>query len=92
MTHADVHDPAVRRAIEDFVRERFDKVDIVSVDVNEEFTVDDDRVLEITVLFKGTPREIAEQEPPLFLRELRERLGALNETAYPVVGFIPAAV
>ena len=82
----------VQAAVESFINDEFPAGQVVSVIFDEDRTMDDDHVLEITVTVKGTPKQVAQQEPPLLLRNLRERLRALQETAYPIVNFIPSTI
>ena len=84
--------PDVRTAVESFINDEFPAGQVVSVVFEEDRTMDDDRVLEITVTVKGTPKQVAQQEPPLLLRNLRERLRALQETAYLIVNLVPSAI
>ena len=85
-------DRDVQAAVESFINNEFPAGQVVSVIFDEDRTMDDDHVLEITVTVKGTPKQVTQQEPPLLLRNLRERLRALQETAYPIVNFVPVAV
>ena len=90
MTHAYTNTP-LEKSLEAFVRERFGAVEILSVTVDEDCDRDGERVLEITVSFRGSAKEIAQNEPPGFLRGLQEQLWGLKEMAFPVVRFRPFA-
>ena len=86
-----VHDSALRQEIETFIKTRFGEVEIMSVSIDENFDRDGDRVLEITVNFKGTSKDLARKEPPGFIRGLQEMLAGMRETAFPIVSFRPAS-
>lgn len=84
-THAD--DP--QRSIEEFIRERFNADEIMSVEVGDDREGGDTAVLDITVIFRGTPFDFARKEPPGFLSKLREYVEASHH-AFPVVRFRPS--
>lgn len=90
MTHADVDYRSLERSLESFLKGRFGAIEILSVSIDEDCDRDGERVIEITVKFKGTPKEIAQNEPPGFLRSLQEQLWSLSENAFPVVRFRPS--
>lgn len=91
MTHANVDYSALEGSLKAFFEERFSAIEILSVSVDEDCDRDGERIIEITVRFEGTPKEIARNEPPGLLRSLQEQLWSLSENAFPVVRFRPSA-
>ena len=90
MAHAYADD--LQRSIESFIRDRFRSGEILSVEVYGDQTREDRAILDITVVFRGTPSEIAEKEPPGFLTKLRQFLADMHEDAFPVVSFRPTVL
>lgn len=78
------------RSIEEFIRGGFDADDIMSVEVDDDRVRDDTAVLDITVVFRGTPSEFAQKGPLGFLSKLRAHVDEAYH-AFPVVRFRPAA-
>lgn len=80
----------LHRSIEEFIRGGFDADDIMSVEVDDDRVRDDTAVLDITVVFRGTPSEFAQKGPLGFLSKLRAHVDEAYH-AFPVVRFRPAA-
>jgi hypothetical protein len=66
----------------------FDKVKIVDVKIHKELDSDGDDVLRIEVIFEGTPKDVDALNLTGAVRQVRPRLRAINETAFPLFSFI----
>ncbi|MHC1999346.1 hypothetical protein ACYQR9_02750 [Methylobacterium sp. CM6241] len=79
----------LHRSIEEFIKGGFDAGDIMSVKVDDDRVRDEIAVLDITVVFRGTPSDFAQKGPLGFLSKLRAHVDEAYH-AFPVVRFRPA--
>ena len=73
-----------------FLNERFRDVQILSVTIDDDTDLGDKRVLEISVVFSGTPADLVRDRPLGLLSSLKEHLFGMHEAAFPVLNFIAA--
>lgn len=74
----------VRRLLHD----RFDDVEIVSVDVRPDVDADGDRVLFITVVFDGKRKQLDSQKTSGLARHLLPEMQEAGENGFPIFSFI----
>ena len=81
-------DNKIREAVESIVKERFDNVEIVRVDVEEGRDHDGEDVLYVRVVFDADVNELRAERMSGLVRHLRSRLGELGETRFPLTRYL----
>ncbi|WP_147274961.1 hypothetical protein [Ferruginivarius sediminum] len=86
MAHADYR--KVREAVERVVRERFNDVRIVSVDVTPDLDEDGQRILMIDVVFSADKKHLDSRKTVGLTRHVLPKLHEVDEPGFPVFSFI----
>jgi hypothetical protein len=76
----------IAEVVKDTVSATFDKVKILRVTVLSD--ADDDDVLNIEVVFDGTPKDLDARQVTGIVRHVRPKLTAIGEAAFPLMSFI----
>lgn len=80
--------PDIRRVIEDTVRQRFDDVPIVRVDVSADDDHDGDPSLYVRIVFDAEIGDLRAEKLVSITRHLRDRLFELDEYRFPYTRFL----
>lgn len=83
-------DEKIKQIFRSVLEERFDDVDIVSVDIEPGFDHDGDPVLNVRVIFDGKRKVVDGHKVVTFRRHLRERLAqeGQGEVPFPIMTYI----
>ena len=74
--------------IQSVLKERFRDVEIVSVDIDDDFDEDGDSLLMITVVFNSATETLDPGETSSLTRRLLPKLAEIGEKAFPIVSFV----
>lgn len=74
--------------VADTLKSDFKSVKILRVIVDRDVDFDGDQVLNISVVFEGTPRDIDARTISSAVRHVRPALKALGEKAFPLMSFV----
>lgn len=80
---------AVRRAIEDVVRERFGGIRIDRVEIEEGLDHDGEAAFFVRIIFDAEARDLPAERLSGIKRHLRHRLETLGEHRFPYTRFTP---
>lgn len=69
----------------------FGNIRIVSVNVRSSIDFDDEEVLNIDIVFEGTPKDLDARKISGAVRHVRPVLSEIGETAFPILSFISQA-
>ena len=83
-------DEKVKEIFRSVLKERFDDVEIVSVDIQPGFDHDGDPILNVRVIFDGTRKVVDGHKVASFWRHLQSRLDQEGQTdiPFPVMSYI----
>ncbi len=82
---------AIRDVVERVLKERFDDVEIESIEVESDYDDDGDRILRVQVVFDGTRKKLDAHKTSSVLRYMRPKLEEIDEFAFPVISYIAAS-
>ena len=80
----------VARIVREVLRQQFDGLRLVSVEVEEGRDAGGDPVLEVIVVYEPGDRALDVARVVGFVRHLRPALAEIGEERFPVVSYIPA--
>ena len=76
--------------VREVLRQQFEDLRLVSVEVEEGHDAGGDPVLDVTVVYQPDERELDVSKVVGFVRHLRPALSEIGEDRFPVVSYIPA--
>jgi hypothetical protein len=77
----------VQEAVRGPLAAQLESVELISVDVSEDFDHDGDAILRIKVTFRANDRKLDPSKVKGLIRHLRTALATINEDRFPVVSF-----
>ena len=76
--------------VREVLRQQFDDLRLVSVEVEEGHDAGGDPVLDVIVVYEADERELDVSKVVGFVRHLRPALWKIGEDRFPVVSYVPA--
>ena len=81
----------IRKVVTDTLSSQFKRIRIIDVEVEEDMDTSGDKILIIDVIFEGSTDDLDPKKLAGIERQLRPKLDAIEETAFPLVSFISKA-
>jgi len=78
----------IRNVVRDTLSNDFDHIRIIDVRVCDDVDSDGSDVLRIDIIFEGDPKDLDAMKLSGAIRQLRPKLGELDEFAFPILSFI----
>jgi len=78
----------IHRVVEDVVKQRFDNVDIVRVDIEEALDHDGEEVLLVRVVFDADLSAMKADRMSGLVRHLRSSLAKIGEARFPLTSYL----
>lgn len=78
----------VEKVIADSLATDFEAVRILQLDVRDDVDSDGDDVLRVYVIFEGAPKDLDARKLSSAVRNIRPKLSAIGENAFPLFSFI----
>lgn len=79
---------AIVCAVHDTISHDFKSFRILNVNVERDTDFDGDDILKIEIVFEGTPKDLDARKVSGAVRNVRPKLFALGEKAFPLLSFI----